>query len=36
MEIVKKRLNDNKKRDGVLGVNIGPNKNQKIQWNILK
>ena len=29
MEIVKNRLNDGKKREGVLGVNIGPNKKSK-------
>ena len=29
MEIVKNRLNDGKRRDGVLGVNIGPNKKSK-------
>ena len=29
MEIVKKRLIDGKRRDGVLGVNIGPNKESK-------
>jgi len=29
MEIVKNRLNDGKKREGILGVNIGPNKKSK-------